>query len=701
MGLNVFDLEAVISLNDSAYKTGLEKAADMGKSVVGGIGKIAKVGFGVATAAIGAGTAAMGAFGKSALESYSNYEQLEGGIQKLYGESDKATARMMENAQKAYKTAGMSANQYMDTAMQFSASMISSLDGNLEEAANMTDVAMRAMSDNVNTFGSNMQDVSNAFKGFSKANFTMLDNLKLGYGGTKEEMERLLRDAEKYEGYIENSLDVNNFADIVDAIQIVQEHLNIAGTTGREAMTTIEGSATMVKAAWENLTTAIGSGEGITEAFSGLKDAIFGIGLTEDGKETGLLNQIVPRIQTIMSGAGEAIVEAAPLIAEKLPTLIEAILPPMVDGGIALIGAIGKGIVDAAPALWTTIENTASTIGTYLSDGMENAAKATENVDFATPIGNALDKVDELLNGEKTQKFIEDGVTVVSNLAQGIGDAAPDVIPKAAEIVTNFANGITDNIPQLLDAGGQMTLGIAEGVIKSAPKLLLAVYEIKFKIIGYIAEMASNVVKKGVEGFSNLLSQAIPVLAQLPSKVAYHTGETIAKFKNKIDELPEKAKEAFDNAVKKAEDFIKKFKEKAADGGKGFRDDLMNAITGLIDDIGQFFDNLRAKVEEKWNSLVSFVTGKKSEMDAAYNEGYNNTRNVPEGHSGKSGVLNAAPLFDAIDYTTGLNNEFSTNTVIDYDLLGKAIVKAFTDADVAVECDDREFGRLVRKAVME
>lgn len=697
MGLNVYELEAVVTANIDGYKSALDTCASMGKNVMGGIGKIAKVGFGVATAAIGAGTAAMGAFGKSALESYSNYEQLSGGINKLYGENSTATQKFMQNAQNAYKTAGMSANKYMESATAFSAALIKDLGNDTDAAAEAVDTAMRAISDNYNTFGGDLDNLTTAFKNFARGQYQMLDNLSLPYSGTKAGMEELIADANKWREEVGEvgDLTIDSFADIVTAVQTAQEHFGIAGTTAKEAMTTIEGSANMTKAAWENLVTAVGSGEGITEAFSGLKDAIFGIGLTEDGKETGLLNQIIPRIQTIMDGAGDAIVQASPLIAEKLPELIEAILPPMIDGGISLAGALGKGLVDALPSVWKTVEGAAGTIGDYLYKGMETAAQKTEDVDFATPISTALDKVDELLNGEKTQKFIENGVTVVTNLATGIGNAAPDVIPKAAEIVTNFVNGITDNIPQILDAGGQMALGLAEGIVKAAPKLLLSVYEIKFKVIGYFAEMAANVVKKAKEGFGNLMTQAVPILNQLPEKIAYYAGYAVTRFATEMILLPYKAKEFFNQVIDKAKEFVNEFPKKATEATNDFKDKFKAGVDGLLDSVVEwgksiaerFLNGIRSVLNTAGDLFGAFTRGADAGVQAEKQK-YQGTLN--------SSTMNFGALTE-VNTATDMNG-FST-TGLDYNQLGKAVVKAFTDAEIAVECDDREFGRLVRKAV--
>lgn len=327
---------------DAAGKDAAEKAGasfseveSKGTSV---FSTVAKVG---AAAFASIGSAAL-AFGGMALSAYSNYEQLSGGVAKLYGsgqtlvayaqEQGKAVAEvrdeynslnpavalMSENASKAWQTAGMSANQYMEQATSFSAALINSLGGDTVKAAQQTDVAMRAMSDNVNTFGSNMTDVQNAFQGFAKQNYTMLDNLKLGYGGTKEEMQRLIDDANAYAAANGQAADlsIDSFSDIVTAIELVQEKQGIAGTTAREGATTIEGSINEVKAAWENLVAGIGSPDAdMTALIDNLMTALGDVA-----------TNVAPAVQRIGEGIVNALPGALAGIQEKLaPVLSEAL----------------------------------------------------------------------------------------------------------------------------------------------------------------------------------------------------------------------------------------------------------------------------------------------------------------------------------------------------------------------------------------
>lgn len=423
-------------LNNEADAAG--KSA--GSKLSGALGGALKVGLGVTTAAIGAAigaaTAAVGKFAQEAVSSYANYEQLVGGVDKLYGE---ASQKLQGYADQAFITSGMSANAYMETATSFSASLINSLGGDVDKAADMTDVAMKAISDNVNVFGSDMESVTNAYQGFAKQNYTMLDNLKLGYGGTKEEMQRLIEDANEWgaaNGQA-SDLSIDSFADVVQAIQQIQEKQNIAGTTGAEAMKTIEGSANATKAAWSNVITAIGRGEGLSEAVSGLTLAIFG-----ENEGEGLLAQIIPRIQTTMEGIGTFISTAAPMITERLPELINSIVPSLVSSAQIMVESLGQGLLLAVPALVPT---------------------ATQLIiDLADMLISALPGV------------IQVGTEVILSLVTGISQALPQLIPKIVEVVSQIATSLVDNVPVIIDAGLQLISGLVEGLLNAIPVLIEA-----------------------------------------------------------------------------------------------------------------------------------------------------------------------------------------------------------------------------------
>ena len=334
---NAGAIDALRDTTEQAEDTGhrmsqaTEKAESKMSKAFSKIGSAAlKVGKVMATG-IAVGSVAITTLGKTALDSYADFEQLVGGVETLFKES---AAMVQEYADNAYKSAGMSANEYMETVTSFSASLLQSLEGDTAEAAKKANQAIVDMSDNANKVGSSMESIQNAYQGFAKANYTMLDNLKLGYGGTKEEMQRLLKDAQAISGI---EYDISSYADIVDAIHVIQEEMGIAGTTAKEASSTISGSFASMKSAWQNLLAGLGN---------------------EDADLSGLINNFVnsagtvadnvlPRVEIILGGIADAIGRIIPIIGERLPVLFESILPPLIEGAVALV----NGLVAALPVL--------------------------------------------------------------------------------------------------------------------------------------------------------------------------------------------------------------------------------------------------------------------------------------------------------------------------------------------------------------
>lgn len=343
--MDLFNLVAKITLDSSEYEKGIQGAGE-GASALSSkwamFGKVAAEVGAATVAAVGAAAVGVGKLTKASVEAYANYEQLAGGVKKLFGD---ASDELMNYANNAYKTSGMSANQYMEQATSFSAALINSLGGDQSKAAKQTDVAMKAISDNFNTFGGDITNVQNAFQGFAKQNYTMLDNLKLGYGGTKTEMERLIADANEYAkaNGMAADLSIDSFSDIVTAIDLIQQKQGIAGTTAKEAATTIEGSLNMTKAAWENLVTGFADPDAdLGQLMDNLVVAIVG-----ENEGEGLLNQIIPVIERAMEGIAEVVQKAAPILAEQLPVLIEILLPSLLSAATTLIA----GLVQALPSL--------------------------------------------------------------------------------------------------------------------------------------------------------------------------------------------------------------------------------------------------------------------------------------------------------------------------------------------------------------
>lgn len=310
--------------------------------------------------------------GKAALDAYAQFEQLEGGVKKIFGEDTAKT--VMQNAERAYQTAGISANKYMEQVTSFSASLIQSLEGDTAKAADVADMAIQDMADNANTFGTSMESIQNAYQGFAKQNYTMLDNLKLGYGGTKEEMARLLEDAEKISGI---KYDISNLSDVYEAIHVIQTELHVTGTTAKEAASTIEGSMNMMKAAWQNLLIAIGSGEGLDAAVNNFLNSL------------GTVAQnIIPRVITIAGSVVKGLVNAIPQVMSSLAKAISNYADKInsqsaskwLNAGVKLLTALMKGILKAAPQLLAAVGKLAlQLLKSFSHINLSSAGKAIIN----------------------------------------------------------------------------------------------------------------------------------------------------------------------------------------------------------------------------------------------------------------------------------------------------------------------------------
>jgi hypothetical protein len=403
---SIFELFGTIALNTGGAEKQLAKISAAGKKVGSVLGKGFKVAGEAALqmgkvigAGVAAGTTAMGKLVSSAMSAYASYEQLEGGVKKLFG--DDAQNLVMEYARNAYRTAGLSANEYMDTVTSFSASLISSLGKDTVAAAAYADLAITDMADNANTFGTNMEDIQNAYKGFSKQNYTMLDNLKLGYGGTQKEMERLLADASKLSGV---KYDISNFSDIIAAIHVIQDNQGIAGTTKAEAEKTISGSVNAAKAAWQNLLSGLADGnQDIDQLVNNLADSVM-----------KAVNRIVPRLQTMAPRLVQAVQTLVSTLAPQLPGIINSILPGMVEAATTLITGLADVLPDLLGSIIDVLPNVVKQIGGALKKLFPSLLKT-----FKSLIG----KIDFKGLGQAIGSGLKSIVTNLPTIMQGIGSA--------------------------------------------------------------------------------------------------------------------------------------------------------------------------------------------------------------------------------------------------------------------------------------
>ena len=438
-----------------------------------GIASTALKGLGIALAAAGAGAIALG---KAAIESYADYEQLVGGVDTLFKEGSK---QVQEYAANAYKTAGMSANDYMETVTSFSASLIQSLDGDTVKAAKAADLAITDMSDNANKMGTDISSIQNAYQGFAKQNYTMLDNLKLGYGGTKEEMQRLLDDAEKLSGV---HYDMSSLADVYEAIHVVQTELDITGTTAKEAATTISGSASMMQASWANLMTGLADDNA---DFEGL------IGEFVDSVVT-LAGNLIPRIQNVISGLGDLvnglIQETLPLLLEQIPPLIGDLLPALVES----VKSIIEGVAQILPDLVSIVVET---------------------------IPQIISAITEML-----PELVTMGIDIVTSLISGIGEMLPDVVDAITKMIPELVDAITDGLPQIVEAATTLLMGIIEAIPVIITNLVPELGDIITTIMTALTESADQLADAGLKLFDVLSSEVLPtvidtLIAELPKLI--------------------------------------------------------------------------------------------------------------------------------------------------------------------------------------
>lgn len=474
---SIFELFGSIVLDTSGAEKALAKVSKAGQKVGSVLGK----GFKLAGQAalqmgkvIGAGvtadTAAMGKLVSSAMSAYANYEQLEGGVQKLFG--DDAQNLVMEYARNAYRTAGLCANEYMDTVTSFSASLISSLGKDTVAAAAYADLAITDMADNANTFGSSMEDIQNAYKGFSKGNYTMLDNLKLGYGGTQKEMERLLTDASKLSGV---KYDISSFADIIAAIHEIQKDQGIFETTKNEAEKTISGSVNAAKAAWQNLLSGLADGnQDIDQLVGNLADSVM-----------KAVNQIVPRLQTMAPRLVQAVQTLVSTLAPQLPGIINSILPGMVEAATTLITGLADVLPDLLGSIIDVLPNVVKQIGGALKKLFPSLLKT-----FKSLIG----KIDFKGLGTAIGSGLKSIVTNLPTIMQGIGSAIKWAWEKVGyPLIAGIFKGVfgvdlPDSWDQLVEDIGDWWDGVVEDVGGAL--------EITFKAIGDALTSAKEAVEK-------------------------------------------------------------------------------------------------------------------------------------------------------------------------------------------------------------
>ena len=451
-------------IDNKGFQSGLSK-----------LGGIAKTSFGAVTGAVAGAATAVGALVTSAVKGYAEYEQLVGGVDTLFKDSSQ---KLQEYANQAYKTAGLSANDYMSTVTSFSASLLQSLGGDTEKAADYANQALIDMSDNANKMGTSMESIQWAYQGFAKQNYTMLDNLKLGYGGTKEEMQRLLEDAQKLTGV---KYDISNFGDVTQAIHAIQTELGITGTTAKEASSTIEGSFNSMKAAWNNLMVGMASPDTDWETLiNNLVDTV-----------KTFSENLIPVVKTTLIGVSALIRDLFPMLAAEIPALVAEILPQLVETGASIVQSLMNGIQQNLPLLISSALQIITTIAQTLL--------------------------------QMLPQILEMGLQIIIELIKGIAQQAPTLVPQIVDCVILIVETLVDNLDLLVDAGIELLLAITLGIIEALPKLIDKVPEIINKLFDAFMRNLPKIIDAGVQIIIMLIAgliNAIPnLIGQIPNLV--------------------------------------------------------------------------------------------------------------------------------------------------------------------------------------
>lgn len=497
---------SVASRMAGALKSGADTAwnaiSSMSGKAVGALKGVATVGL----AGVGTAVAALAGVGKSALDAYATYEQAVGGVDTLFKD---ASGTVQKYAAEAYRTAGVSANEYMAQVTSFSASLISSLGGDTAKAAELGNTAMVDMSDNANKMGTDIETIQQTYQSLARGNYAMLDNLKLGYGGTKSEMERLIQDANKVKqanGEM-GDLSIDKFSDVVQAIHIMQQQMGITGTTAKEAATTIEGSVGMMKAAWQNWLAELGKDNAdINGLTTQLVDSV-----------STVIQNVGPRIAQIITGITAALPQLFSSLGSTLPALVMQILPPVLGAlgqlGTMLLTSATTWITTSLPQLLAQFQSwVTSSLPSFLQTGLTMVTNLLQGIVQALP------------------QIASTAVTVLTTLLDGLSAQLPQLIPIGINAVLNLVQGILNNLPQIIDSGLKLILGLAQGLINAMPDLVGKVPILIGQLVGGIINRLPQILQAGVQLLVALANGFIASVPRLIGSIPGMVGQIMHGF---------------------------------------------------------------------------------------------------------------------------------------------------------------------------
>lgn len=717
----------------------IEKAVNKTGEIASKVGKTAIVGATAAATAIGTIT-------KFVIQHYAEYEQLVGGVETLFGAQGlslkeyaksigetvgqakekydqliHAQTEVMNNAKVAYKTAGMSANDYMNTITSFAAALKQST-ANETEAAKVASQTVIDMADNVNKMGTNMEDIQNAYQGFSKQNYTMLDNLKLGYGGTKSEMERLLQDAEKLTGV---HYDINNLSDVYNAIHEIQKNLGITGTTAKEAATTIDGAMKMTKASWDNLLTGLAD-----------PDQAVGPLISEFTTSLGTLTKnVTPKIKEVFNALPNALIQITP----QLMNMIIDLAPSLILAAINLVA----GLISALPGVISPIF---SQLSNLIGSGMIDKIGQSITSNMPILISKGLDMMLQFSQAilANLPVLVGMGMKLVFYLVQGLMSSLPTLISKVPTIISNLADAFSNSAQTIFVWGVKIIAEIIKGLVMSIPSLIANIPKIIYAIFAvWNAINWWNLGKGLINGIKNGITSMGGSLTSSAKNLFESLKNNISNIFNNIKKVIEspifgaKTKVLaiigeLQNGVRVGFNFIKSH---ASSVWNGIKNAIMspmstaaNFVKAIINKIKGFFnfkiswphiplphfnikpngwnvgDLLKGKIPSLGIKWYAQAMDNPMILDAPTIFGMSNGQMLGAGEAGAEVVAGRDTLMKMINQAS--NNRAdeildALHRIIallsDEDRMHDIIVKALNDGSFVVMLDGREVGRIVRK----
>lgn len=562
----------------SVVKSSMSECQDVvnkGSSGIGGaLGKIGSVAGGIAKGvAVGVGVAstAVIGLGKQAVDAYGNYEQLVGGVETLFKENASA---VIKNASNAYKTAGMSANQYMETVTGFSASLLQSVGGDTVKAAQMADMAITDMADNANKMGTSMEMIQNAYQGFAKQNYTMLDNLKLGYGGTKSEMERLLADAQAISGI---QYDISSYADVVDAIHVIQTEMGITGTTAKEASSTIQGSIASMGSAWQNLVTGLADPtQNLDQLINNFVDSVITVG-----------DNLIPRVSMILESITKLISSLAPRLVAEVPNIVSQLLPSVIQGAVSIINAIVQALPQLIDAIVGMLPQFIAGFQ-QIFDGIVQALPQIWSVVYS-----ALPELIPML--------IDAFVSMAVSIANSFGDIIQPIIDNLPAIILSITNALLENLPALIE--GCVNLIVA--LVGAMPQIIMALIQCIPQIIVSIVEALFTAMPILLEGIGTIFGGAWNVIVSIFSGAGAFFGNLFSGIINIVSPIFS----GLGTIASTIWNGIQSIFSVAVGFFSTIFSGVVNTVSGIFSTIVNVASNIWGGIKSVFSGVVSFFSG--------------------------------------------------------------------------------------------